>query len=259
MFIAVKLAELATRPLNLVLLALVVACALLVLGRLRAARLLVGGVALALLLVAVLPLERWLLSPLESRIPPPLHLERVDGIIVLGGAVEPEMTEAHGQPALNGSAERMTAMVELARRYPQARLVFTGGSGSIWRPDLKEAAVARTLLEGMGVDSMRVVYEDQSRNTWENAVFSRSLVTPRPGEVWLLVTSAWHMPRALGAFRAAGWEVVPYAVDYRTGRDRGLRLDVAGGVGALQLAMHEWFGLAYYYYQDWSDSLYPAL
>jgi uncharacterized SAM-binding protein YcdF (DUF218 family) len=164
-----------------------------------------------------------------------------------------------GQPSLNSAAERLTALVELGRRYPDARLVFSGGSGSVLRQDAKEAPVAKALLESLGFDAARVVFEAQSRNTWENAIYSRDLVHPRAGEVWLLVTSAMHMPRSVGAFRAAGWQVTAYPVDYQTTvTSAGLSFSVAGGVSELSAGLHEWLGLVYYRLRGWSDSWYPA-
>ncbi|MBV9653636.1 MAG: YdcF family protein, partial [Acetobacteraceae bacterium] len=186
----------------------------------RAGRvLLVAGLG-TLALVALLPAGNFASLPLEDRFPPPSPMpSHVDGIIVLGGAVETALTESRGLPALNGAAERMTALVELARRYPDARLAFTGGSGSLASGEVSEADVARALWSAMGVPSSRIVFEGLSRNTWENALFLKDLVRPQAGEVWLLVTSALHMPRAVGIFRRAGWPVVPYPVGYKTARD----------------------------------------
>ena len=123
---------------------------------------------------------------------------------MLGGAVDQNLTEARGIPALNGAAERMTEFVVLARRYPEAKLVFTGGQGSLVHGGTTEADVARRLFDALGVPEARVTYEDEARNTWENALLTRRLVEPKPGETWLLVTSASHMPRSVGAFRQAG-------------------------------------------------------
>ena len=167
----------------------------------------------------MLPLHVWVQMPLEDRFPrPDPPPARVDGIVVLGGAVEQDLTEARGIPALNGAAERMTEPVALMRRYPDARLVFTGGQGALLHGGLTEADVARQLWTGMGVPPERMVFETASRNTHENAVLARALAKPRPGETWLLITSASHMPRSVGVFRQAGWTVVPWPVNYRTGR-----------------------------------------
>ena len=208
------------------------------------------------------PLARLLLNPIENRFP--VFTDdggHIDGVIVLGGAELPEITEARGQPAFQESGERMLALADLARRYPQARIVFSGGSGDI-APSGKvsESDVVRQVLPQLGVDPARVVFEGQSRNTAENARLSRELVQPSLGERWLQVTSAFHMPRAVGCFRAAGFPVTAYPVDFRTPGDASLRpfRSVSEGLGFLDLALREWVGLAAYYWTGRSSALLPA-
>ncbi|MCR6632146.1 MAG: YdcF family protein [Magnetospirillum sp.] len=259
MFVVSKLAVLPLSPLNLLLLALLLALVLLRTRKAIWGRRIVGGCAAILLALAVLPWEGWLLVPLEERFPRPRLPDHVDGIVVLGGGAEPVISVARGQPGLNDAAERLTVLVELGRQYPQARLVYTGGSSSLTHQEFKEAPVAKDLLQRLGFDVSRVAFEGQSRNTRENAVYSQALVHPQPGEIWLLVTSAAHMPRAVGTFRAVGWSVLAFPVDYRT-HDLGghWRFNVAGGLGAISAAAHEWLGLAYYRFRGWSDQLYPG-
>jgi uncharacterized SAM-binding protein YcdF (DUF218 family) len=258
-FVLAKLMDLLTVPANVLLLVLL-AASLLWTRRPVASRRVVRASAGVLLALAVLPWDAWLVTPLEDRFPQPVALpEHVDGIIVLGGAIDPVLSTARGQPSLNGAAERVTAFLALARRYPGARLIYSGGSGSVTMQQLKEAPVARELLDELGFDTKRVMFEGQSRNTWENAVYARQLANPAPKETWLLVTSATHMPRAVGAFRAAGWSVLPYPVDYQTpGSGAKLRFNADGGLSTVATAMHEWLGLVYYRWRGWSDALYPA-
>ena len=135
---------------------------------------------------------------------------------MLGGALSPDVSHARNTVALNEAAERLTAVAELARRYPDARIIFSGGSGAVIFDERPEAEFALRLLETLGVAPGRVVAEDKSRNTVENARFSRELAQPKPGERWLLVTSAYHLPRAVGVFRKAGFPVEAYPVDWRT-------------------------------------------
>lgn len=260
MFVLAKIAEGLAQPLNLLLLALLAAVALW-LGRCgRASRAMVVAATVALALIGILPWSDWLVAPLEHRFPPPSSLpEQIDGIVVLGGAINPVLSAERGQPSVNASAERLFAMVELGRRYPGAKLVYSGGTGSIARPEVKEAPIARDILNQIGFDTARVIFEDQSRNTWENATLSRALAQPRDGETWLLVTSAGHMPRAIGVFRAAGWPMVAYPVDYLTpGRPQGFGGGIAAGLGAIGFALHEWPGLAYYRWRGWCASWFPA-
>lgn len=170
--------------------------------------------------VFVLPLAAFLTLPLEERFPrPAAPAGDVAGIIVLGGAVEQLLTVEHGIPALNGAAERMTEAVALALRHPEARLVFTGGSAAVVAGGPTESDTARRLFADLGLPAERLVFEEASRNTHENAVFTHRLLQPRAGETWIMVTSASHMPRSVGVFRAAGWRVLPWPVNYTTGRD----------------------------------------
>jgi uncharacterized SAM-binding protein YcdF (DUF218 family) len=224
----------------------------------RLARWLVTLAILPMILCALFPVGLWITNGLENRFPFPSSMpDKVDGIIVLGGSINQFVSRERNQPALSGSAERLISGADLARRYPAAKLIFTGGSGAL-RQDVKEAEVAAQVWAQMGLPVERALYEDASRNTWENAVFSRQMADPKPGETWLLVTSAWHMPRAVGCFRQTGWNVIPYPVDYETGAlDLSLRFD-PGGVGRLAAALHEWVGMIGYRLMGRTDAFYPG-
>jgi uncharacterized SAM-binding protein YcdF (DUF218 family) len=208
------------------------------------------------------PLGRILLLPLEERFPP-WNASRAapDGIVVLGGAISPDISVARGVVALNGSAERLTVAVELAHRYPNARIIFTGGTASLDPTAPLEAPLAVKEFEALGVPHERITAEEQSRNTIENAVFSRLLADPKPGERWLLVTSASHMPRAIAAFRAAGFAVEAYPVNWHTrGRSDAAELfmSFAGGLAMTDHAVHEWMGLVAYWLTGKTSELFPA-
>jgi uncharacterized SAM-binding protein YcdF (DUF218 family) len=208
------------------------------------------------------PLGKILMLPLEQRFPPwDASRGAPDGIVVLGGAIDPEISLARRNVALNGSAERITATAELARRYPNARIVFSGGTSSLDPDAPLEAPVAVKELEALGVAHDRITTDEQSRNTIENAVFSHLLANPKPGERWILVTSAAHMPRAIAVFRAAGFPVEAYPVDYRTrGRDDATRLhtSLAEGLEMTDQAIHEWAGLVVYRLTGKTLELFPA-
>lgn len=219
--------------------------------------------ALALLLMGFTPLGAMLTAPLEARFhEAPRELPAApDGIIVLGGAANAELSAERNWPVLSEAAERLTTPIALMREYPQARLVFSGGSAALLGFPYSETEVAERFWNGVGVDESRVIYEGRSRNTLENAVFTRELVQPKAGERWLLVTSAMHMPRAMGVFRKAGFPVIAFPVDYRARRDIW-RLEFPGGaLGALTLvesAAHEWAGLIAYRLIGKTDALFPA-
>jgi uncharacterized SAM-binding protein YcdF (DUF218 family) len=203
-----------------------------------------------------------MILPLESRFPvPDLAGRRIDGVVVLGGALMERQTLAHGPMALNDAGERIVALADLARRFPDARILFTGGSGFYSNAPLSEGEVLRGQLGALGLQPDRVVIEGRSVNTWENATLSKPLMQPKPGETWLLVTSAWHMPRAVGIFRRLDWTVVPYPVDFRTaGPGDALRgfASVSDGLRRTDMAMREWLGLVAYRLSGRSDALLPG-
>ena len=212
-----------------------------------------------LLLCGLTPIPNLVIRPLEERFPPWREGARPpDGIIVLGGAFQPDVSESRDVVALNEAAERMTEFLALARRYPAARLVFTGGYGGILARGMPESAVAERFFREFGLEPWRVLYEGRSRTTDENAVFTRDLVRPKPGERWLLVTSAYHMPRSIAVFRAAGFDVEAYPVDYRTTRSATNVLSTTGaGLQRFDTAMREWAGLLGYRLAGRSSELFP--
>ena len=247
-------------PSSLVMLALAGGVALLWLGRTRAGRALVTAGVLLALAPALLPLFDLAALPLEDRFPIPELPERVDGIVVLGGAVVQDVTSGRGRPALNDGAERMTEALRLANAYPTATLVFTGGSGLLVSQALSEADVARQFFVEQGLDPVRLLFEDRSRDTRENARLSFELARPQAGETWLLVTSAMHLPRAVLAFEAAGWTVLPYPVDHwTTGAVRWRpRANVVGRLNRLDAAVAEWTALVGYRVLGYSETLLPT-
>lgn len=216
---------------------------------------------IAFLLIASLsPLGSLALRPLEDRFPPPAHLQEPAGIIVLGGALDQELTFARKQPTLTALAARLTTGVALALRFPEARLIFTGGDAGLVPRAMSEAVGVRELWLSLGVPEKRMTFEAKSRNTWENAIYTRALVDPKPGETWLLVTSAWHMPRAMGIFRRAGFDVVAFPVDYHTfGDSRDFLFAHLGleQIIMLQFAVHEWIGLVAYHLTGKTDAWFP--
>jgi uncharacterized SAM-binding protein YcdF (DUF218 family) len=208
------------------------------------------------------PLGSILLYPLETRFPPwDPSRGAPDGIVVLGGPIDADVSAAHGTPVVRNAADRMFAAAELARRYPKARIVFTGGSPNLISPDAKEADYAATALENLGIARERMTMERQSRNTYENALFTKAMVDPKPGERWLLVTSAYHMPRSVGLFRNVGFAVEPYPVDWRVRGTAGLFdfTNVAGeGLVRTDIAVREWLGLLAYRLNGKTGELLPG-
>ena len=248
-------------PMNLLLIAICLIAVLCWARWWRWARIVASLTALTALLVTVVPVGGPVIQALENRFPAnPALPDRVDGVVVLGGAIRPYLRQARGRPQLNDAVERLTATVRLARRYPEARIIFSGGAGDVFLPDFKEATHAPGVFADMGLDPGRIIYESQARNTAENARFTFELAGPKPGETWVLVTSAFHMPRAVGTYRQAGWRVIAYPVDFSTPGDRAfeLRFNFSSGLGSLTRALHECLGLFFYWVTDRSDALFPG-
>jgi len=180
---------------------------------------------------------------------------------VLGGAIDPVISEARRSVTLYIGAGRMTTAAILALRYPNARVVFSGGSPNLFTPKADEAAAAKRFLMELGVREDRIIVENRSRNTTENATFTRDLVRQKPGETWFLVTSAIHIPRAVGSFRKAGFDVVPYPAEYLTsGRPEDFwtpRANISNGLQLADIATHEWIGLVAYWVLGRTDVLLP--
>jgi uncharacterized SAM-binding protein YcdF (DUF218 family) len=208
------------------------------------------------------PLGYWLIYPLETRFPPWNPAQGApDGIIVLGGSIEADVSAAHDTPVTTNAADRIFATAALARQYPNARIVYSGGSANLVSTDAKEADYAAKLLENLGLPKSRLIMERQSRNTQENAEFSKQLVQPKSGERWLLVTSGYHMPRSIGLFRKAGFPVEPYPVDWRSAGPEALfefTNTENAGLNRTDLAFREWLGLLAYWITGKIDSPFPG-
>lgn len=228
----------------------------------RTGRFLTSAGIVLLLLLGFGPVGHLLAVPLEARFPaPPGDMPAPDGIIVLGGSVDENLSGLKGRVTIAEAAERLTAPVMLKRLYPNARLVFTGGTANLRGSAYTEAGTVKKFWQEIGLDKGDVLYEDKSRNTFENAVFTRDLVEPKPGERWLLVTSAMHMPRSVSIFRQANFPVIAYPVDYRTTGEMwpwGLPRHAARAMVVAEFAAHEWAGLVAYRLTGKTDALFPA-
>lgn len=259
-FILSKIVWFVVSPVNFAIL-LALAAGLLAFTRLaRLARWLGLGSLTALAILAFSPLPRLIMWPLENRFPQrSASAGPVAGVIVLGGAIG----VARGDVVMTSAGARMTKTVELARLHSQAKIVFAGGSANLISPvTTTEADGARLLFTGLGLAPERLIFEDKSRNTRENALFTKALVDPKPGERWLLVTSAWHMPRAMGVFRKAGFAVEAFPVDYLTEEKLSDFVRVSGraprGLGIADDGLKEWAGLLAYRLVGYTDALLPG-
>lgn len=224
--------------------------ALLLWSRWRKAGLYLTTVSAALLIILlVLPIGDWLLKPLENEYARPDWPRHVDGIVVLGGGLDPEVVLSRGAPSEDDVEGRLVAAAELARRYPNAKILFSGGSGAVFdRRAMPEAGVAGIAFAALGVDTKRILYEAKSRNTWENLVFAKRIARSELGEVWVLTTSASQLPRAMEVARRLDWKLLAWPSDYKTAR-RGewmSGLDLADNLQAIEMGLHEWLGIVAY-------------
>jgi uncharacterized SAM-binding protein YcdF (DUF218 family) len=209
------------------------------------------------------PLGNVLMLPLEQRFPAwqQGNGRAPDGVVVLGGMFDTLVSQARGDMALTDAAERVTVVAELARRYPNARIVFSGGSGRLLLQGALESELAAQMFASLAIPASRIELDERARDTLENAVFSKAIAAPKPGERWLVVTSAYHMPRSIGAFRRAGFAVEAYPVDWRT---RGV-VDIvrpfdalADGLKRSDTAVREWIGLFTYWLSGRTSELFPG-
>ena len=249
-------------PVNFLIGIGVLGAVLLLTRRAVVGRRLLATAAVLFALCGFSPIGRLLILPLEQRFPPwdPSH-GAPDGIVVLGGSIDPDLSAARGRTILSHSADRIVAAAVLARQYPNARIVFSGGSANLLFDDsAKEADYALSVLESLGVAKERLSADRLSRNTIENAEFAKAVANPKEGERWLLVTSAFHMPRAIGLFRRAGFKVEAYPVDWRASPSKGSMFSslAVRGLERTDLAMREWIGLAAYRLTGKIDTFLPG-
>lgn len=261
-FYAAKIFWFFVQPLNLVVFLLLAGLLAWLLRRRRlAATALVSG-TLVLLVCAWSSLGALMLIPLEERFRRPHALpDRIDGIVVLGGGFEGAINLARGGYEMNKGGDRFVETAILALRHPEAKVLISGGTGSILLDGEGDAETAVRFLTAFGIARDRLIVENRSRNTAENAVYSKEMADPQPGQTWLLVTSAFHMPRSVGLFRQVGFAVIPWPTDYRTSGREGLGLfedNPQDALHSMSTALREWIGLAGYRLTGRIDEFFPG-
>lgn len=216
-------------------------------GRVRLGQSLSLVSILACCVVAIFPVGDAFLRPLEKTYPTQPEVRKVAGIVVLGGGESDIQSNVWSQPNTGDAGDRFITALYLAHEHPKAIVLFTGGSGRLMG-GVSGAEIAQDIFIGAGLDKSRLILEGASRNTAENAVMSLELVPDNLDGDWLLVTSAFHMRRAVASFCAAGWKnIVPWPTDYRTGEfaDR-IGWNFALNLNELNVGVREWIGLAAY-------------
>ena len=255
-----KIIWLLVSPDSLLLILTIISLILLYIGKIQFAKRTLTVTSLLFIIIALFPVGEWLLYPLESRFNTNPHLpKKVDGIIVLSGSESPELSHIWNQVELGTAAERSLTFLNLAHQYPTAKLIFTGGTGSLTKQQYKAADVAEKLFKQQNFDINRIIFERKSRNTYENAIYSKKIAKPLKNENWLLITTSWHMPRSVGIFCKADWLVIPYPVDHQTNKNNLFRVDfdLSNNLNTLKTGIKEWLGLFAYYLSGKTTSLFP--
>ncbi len=212
-----------------------------------------------LLLLTFFSFGQLFLAPIESRFPTNPQLpEKIHGVIALGGAEALSLSESWQQAEFYDGAERIFTFMRFIRDYPEAKHVFSGGKHP--GDQITASAVVQQLLEEQGIDIQEIIFEDRSRNTYENVSFLKELVSPQAGENWILITSASHIPRSVGIFRKQGWDVIAFPVDHSNTEGNGISAHVSfqDNIGSLSTAVYEWVGLTVYYVTGKTSSFFPG-
>ena len=212
-----------------------------------------------ILIISFLPIGNFLIYKIEkeyhsnTKIP-----ERVDGILILGGATNPLLFKEYDQISLGGSAERLVESVIVIKKFKKAKVIFSGGSGVINRPDLGHSQVAKSFYKKIGIETNKIIFEDDSRNTYENIIYSKKIAKPKINENWLLITSASHMKRALLIANKNNWKITPYAVDFKNTKNFKFipNLKLLKNINSFQQGSHEWLGLISYYLMGRTDKVF---
>ena len=260
-FLISKISWALLSPGNLIIFILFLGSLLLIFNKVHTAKLLLIPTGLIAFVLMVYPVGDYLIKPLESRFSKPQTMPKnIDGIIVLGGGEDLKRSLSWNVAELGTGGDRYIGAAHLAKLYPQAPVIFTGGSGLIRLQNTAgEASIAKQLLTTIGVDPSRLIIESKSRNTYENFLYTKALL-PKQNGTYLLVTSAFHMPRAVGIARMQNVNVIAYPVDYRSNSDalRKIDFDFIGNLNTLEPAWREWIGLTVYYLTGKTNRVFPS-
>ncbi len=260
-FVLSKIAWALLSPSNLMIILMIIGTLFLLFNQIRTAKKILLPTGLIALIVLAFPVGDLLIQPLEKRFTTPNPMPaKIDGILVLGGGEDLKRSLSWQTPELGLGGDRYIATKKLATRYPNAPIIFTGGSGSLQLQNQseKEGGLARQLLTALDIAPGRIMIESDSRNTYENFRNVHPLL-PNPDGHYLLITSAFHMPRAVGIANKQGINVIAYPVDFRSNSDeyRKIDLDFFDHLKSLEPAWKEWIGLTAYYWTGKSSDWFP--
>ena len=210
-------------------------------------------------ITAIMPTGRYMFYQLEKKFHSETLLpEKIDGILILAGATNPSLTKEFNQIHIGESVERLIESIQLHKKYPTAKFIFSGGSGSLIPQDFTHADVAKKFFIQQNINVNKFIFESRSRNTFENILYSKEIISPSPNENWILVTSAFHMVRALNVAEKLDWKFIPYAVDFHVSKQFSWKpsINFWNNMTAMQFASHEWVGLISYYLMGRTNNIY---
>ena len=208
---------------------------------------------------SILPIGNFLIYQLEKKFHEKVILpEKIDGILILAGATNLELSQEYDNINLNGSVERLIESIYLIKNYPDAKIVFSGGSGLINKQNISHSDLAKKFFHKFKIDTEKIIFESKSRNTYESILYSKEIINPDINQNWLLITSAFHMRRSINIGKKLNWKFIPYAVDFNETKKIKFipSLNILNNMNKFQSASHEWVGLIAYFLMGRSSSIY---
>jgi len=138
--------------------------------------------------------------------------------------------------SLGGGSERLFKGLEFIRKKPEGTIIFTGFSGNLFHEGLSEAEIIEKLIKALNIDSANILFERRSRNTFENANYTKEIISDLQIKTWGIVTSASHMKRAIATFNKQSSEISfdPIPVDFQT------KNSIYWGPGNIQSSLNFW-------------------
>ena len=202
------------------------------------------------LIFAVLPIGPYLTYLLEKDFHETNYYpDKLDGILILSGATNPFLTKEYDQINLGDGAERLLESYFLIKKFPNVKIIFSGGAAYLGYPEITDSSAAKKFYKDMGLDIRKIYFENKSRNTFENILLSKNYAKPKQNENWLLISSAFHLRRAMNVADKLDWNLIAYPTDFRQSKKFifTFSVNLFYNLSQSNLAFREWLGLVYYY------------
>ena len=237
-------------PFNLILLLIILAFIFSFFKFILCSRIFYLSALLLFLTTGAIPTGAFLMHQLEKNYYNKVSLPNtIDGILILSGATRPYLTKIHNQVTIKSNGERLIESVVLIKKYPKAKVIFAGGSNTILDYEFTHSEAAKIFYQNLGINLDRINFEDQSRNTYENIVFSKNIANPKVDENWVLVTSAFHLKRSINISEKISWNLIPYPTDFNQPKKFNWKFEynLLNNLVLFRQASHEWLGIIAYY------------